>query len=80
MPLLRGSVPRPSRHGVVVVAETLDGDLAHAAVTTTLVNVEGDPALMPKLRKWIAGAAILLLLAAGVAEWRRRRTVVTNPS
>jgi len=73
VPLLRGSVPRPSRHGVVVVAETLDGDLVYSAVTTTLVNVEGDPALMPKLRKWIAGAAILLLLAAGVAEWRRRK-------
>lgn len=73
VPLLRGNVPRPSRQGVVVVAETLDGDVAHAAVATTLVHLEADPALMPKLRKWIAGAAILLLIAAGVAEWRRRR-------
>jgi hypothetical protein len=77
VPLLRGNVPRPSRHGVVVVAETLDGDLAQAAVTTTLVNVEADPALMPKLRTWIAGTAILLILAAGVAEWRRRKQHAT---
>jgi len=73
VPLLRGNGPRPSRHGVVAVAETLDGDVAHAAVTTALVSLEADPARMPKLRPWIAGTAILLLLAAGAAEWRRRK-------
>ena len=72
LPLLRGSGPRPSRHGVLAVAETLDGDLAHAAVAATIVNVSADPALMPRLRKWIAGLAVLLFLAAGLAEWRRR--------
>ena len=71
--VLRGSVPRPSRHGVLAVAETLDGELAHAAVAATLVHVSADPALMPKLRKWIAGLAILLALAAGLIEWRKTR-------
>ena len=71
--VLRGSVARPSRHGVLAVAETLDGDYAHAAVAATLVHVSADPALMPKLRFWIAAAAVSLLLAAGLFEWRRSR-------
>ena len=80
VPVLRGSVPRPSRHGVLVVAEVMDGDLAQAAVATTLVDVEGDPAWLPRLRQPIAGAAILLLLAAGVLEWRARGRAVRPPS
>ena len=74
VPLLRGTVPRPSRQGVVVVAETVDGDLAHAAVATTVVHIGADRVRMPALRPWIAGAAIVLLLAAGAAQWRRHRT------
>ena len=73
VPLLRGSVPRPSRQGVVAVAETLDGDLAHAAVATTVVHVAADPARLPRLRRWLAALAVLLLLAAAVVEWRRAR-------
>ena len=76
VPILRGSVPRPSRQGVVAVAETLDGDLAHAAVATTLVHVGPDPALMPRLRKPLAALAVLLLLAAAFIEWRSRRASV----
>ena len=72
VPLIRGNVARPSSHGVVVVAETLDGDIAHAAVTTTLVHVSADPARMPGLRRWIAGLAIVLLAAAVFLEWKRQ--------
>jgi hypothetical protein len=71
--ILRGTVPRPSRHGVVAVAEVVDGPVAQAAVATSLVNVGPDPAWTPRLRKPIAAAAILLLLAAGAAEWKRMR-------
>jgi hypothetical protein len=78
--VLRGSVPRPSRQGVLVVAEAMDGDLAQAAVATTVVDVEGDPAWLPRLRQPIAGAAIALLLAAGVLEWRARGRAVRPPS
>jgi hypothetical protein len=73
VPLLRGTVARPSRQGVVAVAEAVDGDLAHAAVATTLVHVAADSAVLPRLRTWLAAAAILLLLAAAAVEWRSRR-------
>jgi hypothetical protein len=73
LPLLRGQGPRPARHGVLAVAETLDGEFAHAAVAASIVNVSADPARMPGLRKWIAGLAVLLLVAAGFFEWRRHR-------
>jgi hypothetical protein len=77
VPVLRGTVPRPSQHGVVVVAEVVGAPLAQAAVATTLVHVSGDPALMPRLRRPIAAAAVLLLLAAGILERRayRRRNL-----
>jgi hypothetical protein len=78
--LLRGSVARPSRHGVLAVAETLDGDLAHAAVAATIVHLSADPALMPKLRPWIAGLAIVLLAAAGYFEWRKRKAEIAAAS
>jgi hypothetical protein len=78
--VLRGSVPRPSRHGVLAVAETLDGEFAHAAVAATIVHVSADPALMPRLRPWLAGLAIVLLAAAGYFEWRRRRDEVRAAS
>lgn len=73
VPILRGSVPRPSRQGVVAVAEVIDGALAHAAVATTVVHVDGDPAVLPRLRASLAALAVLLLLAAAAVEWRTRR-------
>ena len=80
VPILRGSVPRPSRHGVVVAAEVIGGAVAHAAVATTLVHVGPDPALLPRLRVPIAAAACLLLLAAGGIEIRARRRGIRPPS
>jgi hypothetical protein len=71
--VLRGSVPRPSRQGIVVVAEVLDGDVAQASVATTLIHIEPDPALMPKLRWPLAGIAVCLLIAAAIAEARSRQ-------
>jgi len=73
IPVLRGSVPRPSRQGVLVVAEVLGGDAAQASVAATLVHVEGDPALLPRLRWPLGAVAVALLIAAAVAETRSRR-------
>jgi hypothetical protein len=69
VPLLRGGVPRPSRQGVLLVAETLDGDLARASTATTVVEVAAPADLMPRLRVPFLLAAALLLAAAAVLEW-----------
>ena len=74
VPLLRGAVPRPSRQGVLVVAETLDGEIAQASTSTTVVAVESAPRdLMPRWRDPFLVAAALLLGAAAVLEWRHLR-------
>jgi hypothetical protein len=73
VPLLRGGVPRPSRQGLLLVAETLDGEVAQASTSTILVAVE--PAAEPRSR-WrdpFVVAAGLLLAAAAVLEWRHLR-------
>jgi hypothetical protein len=72
LPLLRGGAERPSRQGVVVVAETLDGP-KRTSVATAVVDVRPDPAVMPHVRRYLAGLALALALAAGIAEWRRWR-------
>jgi hypothetical protein len=73
VPLLRGSVPRGSRQGVLIVAETLDGELARTSTATTTVEVEPDPAWLPSLRVPLVLVGVLLILVAGVIEWRRLR-------
>jgi hypothetical protein len=73
IPVLRGSVPRPSRQGILVVAEVLGEDLAQANVAATLVHVAPDPALLPKLRWPLAAVVVALLLAAAILETRSRR-------
>lgn len=76
IPILRGAVPRPSRQGILVVAEVLGGNVAQATVATTVVNVGPDPALLPKLRWPLAAAVVALLLAAAILESRARRPAV----
>ncbi len=73
IPVLRGNVPRPSRQGILVVAEVLGGDVAQANVAATLIHVAPDPALLPKLRWPLAVVAVALLLAAALLEARSRR-------
>lgn len=73
VPILRGNVPRPSRQGVLVVAEVLGEDVAQANVAATLAHVAADPARMPKLRWPLAVLAVALLAAAVVLEARSRR-------
>lgn len=73
VPLLRGNVPRPSRQGVLVVAEVLGGDLAQASVVATIVHVAPNPALLPRLRWPLGLGAAALLIAAAALEARSRR-------
>jgi hypothetical protein len=73
VPVLRGNVPRPSRQGVLVVAEVVGGDAAQASVVATVVHVAPDPALLPKLRWPLAAVVVALLLAAVFLETRSRR-------
>jgi hypothetical protein len=75
VPLLRGGVPRKSRQGLLLVAETLDGDLAQASIATSVVEVEAGDDLMPGWRDPFVVAAGLLLAAAALLEWRHLREV-----
>ncbi len=75
LPILRGGAPRPSRQGVVVLAETDDGPLHSTAVTTGALDVRRDPARLPALRAPLAVLALLLAFAAAYIEWRRRAPV-----
>ena len=72
MRLLRGGAPRPSRQGVVVLAETVGEEPASASAATAVVEVQADPAWMPRSRWPLLAVAVLLLAAAGYAEKRRR--------
>ncbi|PYQ39712.1 MAG: hypothetical protein DMF77_20650 [Acidobacteria bacterium] len=83
VPLLRGGVPRPSRQGLLLVAETLDGDVAQASTSTSLVAVEAAADPRPKWRDPFVVAAGLLLAAAAVLEWRhvrRLRQATADPA
>ena len=73
VPVLRGNVPRPSRQGILVVAEVVETAVPHASVASTIIDVEAHPALLPRLRWWLGGLAVLLLAAAAVVEARSRR-------
>ena len=64
VPLLRGSVPRPSIQGVLLVAETLDGDVAQAATATTVVSVAPALDVLPPLHRYLICAGAALLAAA----------------
>jgi hypothetical protein len=70
--LLRGGAPRPSRQGLVVIAETIDEEPANASAATAVVDVQKDPAWMPRLRGVFLALAALLIVAAAYAERRRR--------
>jgi hypothetical protein len=75
VPLLRGGVQRQSRQGLLLVAETLDGDVAQAATATSVVEVEAASELMPRWRDPFVVAAGLLLAAAAFLEWLHLRAL-----
>jgi hypothetical protein len=83
VPLLRGGVQRASRQGLLLVAETVDGDVAQATTVTSIVEVEAASDLMPHWRDPFIIAAGLLLAAAAVLEWihlRAMRRTAADPA
>ena len=73
VPLARAGASRGTRHGALVVAETIDGPLARTSVGVATVEVAPDPALLPRLRGPLLILALALLALAALAEARRRR-------
>lgn len=70
--VLRAGAPRLTRHGVLVLATTLDGGEQAVAVAEGAVVLTKDPALMPRLRMPLLGLAMALLATAIGVEVRRR--------
>ena len=71
--LIAGNAPRPSQQGILVVAEVVGGPIAMASVAATVAHVDPYPALLPRLRWPLGGAALALLAAAAAIEVRSRR-------
>lgn len=69
--LARSGAPRGTRHGVLLVAEALDGPLARTSVATSTVEILPDGAVLPRLRLPLLASALILLVAS-VATARRR--------
>jgi len=71
LPLVRTGAPRGSRHAVLLVADSLDGPLARAAVLVAPVEVAADPSLLPRLRAPLLVLGLALLAVALGVEARR---------
>jgi hypothetical protein len=72
--LVRAGAARGSRHGVLVVAETVGGEVVRTTVATAAVDVSADPSILPRYRGTVLALALVLLGLAAVAEVRRRAT------
>jgi hypothetical protein len=70
--VLRAGAPRVTRHGVLVVATSVDDGAQNVAVAEGSVVVAGDPALMPRLRMPLLLLALALLATAIGVEVHRR--------
>ena len=70
---MRAGAPRGTRHGILLVAGTLDGALERTSVATSIVEIAPDSGLMPVLWRPLAVLALLLLAWAAVLESRRYR-------
>lgn len=78
--LYRGSLPRDTRQGVLAVASVAEGGLERTAVTTGVIRLLPDPALLPRLRPWLFGLALALVLAAVAIEVVALRRVGSAPA
>ena len=72
-PLARAGASRGTRHGVLVVAETMGGPLARTSVAVASVDIAPDPSLLPRLRVPLLALGLALLAVAALLEVRRRR-------
>jgi len=71
--LRRAAALRGSRHGVLIVADTVDGPLARAAVASGAVVIAPEPGLLPRLRWPLLALAAVLMGAALVREFASPR-------
>jgi hypothetical protein len=75
LPLLRAGAPWGSRSGLLVVASALDGAEERTTVATGTVDVGAAPrGWVERIHRPLAVAAVLLVVAALVLEWRPRRS------
>ena len=67
VPIVRAGAARGSRHGVLLVAESVDGALARTAVAAAPVDIAPDPSLLPRLRTavWLLGGLFVALALGG---------------
>jgi hypothetical protein len=72
LPIVRAGAPRGGRQALLVVAETADGPLARTSVVAATVDVQADPALMPRLRVLLLAAGLGLVALALALELRSR--------
>jgi hypothetical protein len=70
--VLRAGAPRLTRHGVLIVATSVDDGEQNVAVAEGAVVLTRDPALMPRLRIPLLVLAMALLAAAIGIEVHRR--------
>ncbi len=69
--LMRSGAPAGTRHGVLLVAEALDGPLARTTVAVASVDVAPDPSWLPRWRTALLILALTMLGAVIAAEaWR----------
>ena len=68
----RSSAPRGSRQALMVVAEPVVGEPGAAVSAPLFADIQTDPAWMPRLRRPLGMAALLLMAAAALLEVRRR--------
>ena len=73
----RSSAARGSRQALLVVAEPMDG-AGPAASQQIDAEILPDPAWMPRLRRPLGVAALLLMAAAAFLEFRRGRQAATR--
>ena len=72
LPIVRAGAPRGSRHAVLLVADSTDGDLARTAVAAVPVEIADFPSRLPRIRVVLLVVGLLLLgLALGFEGWRR---------
>lgn len=81
VPIVRAGAPRGSRHGLVLVTETVaTGVPVRTTTTQALVEVAPDRSVVARLRWPLLGAGLALLVAAALAERRAPRLTPGDPS
>jgi hypothetical protein len=78
--VLRSGAQRPSTVGVVALAEWDAGGQAAANAAAGSMQVEPDPAVVPRLRPYLVAAGAALLVLAAWKEFRRRQPPREPPS